>query len=75
LLFDCSIGKNQSWKSLFNCNQFFKNQLSLYPKKSMVLNFGSDEGPHCFGRNRSDLREANDLFTNIKISKIEIKEN
>ena len=75
MLLDHVEGKNQSWDIQFFCSQFLNHQLFLYPKKTMVMNIGFDEGTHCHGLGRSDIAESNKLLKEVTVKPIEIVEN
>ncbi len=64
----------QSWSIQFYCIQFLQRRLFLYPRSSMVLNIGFDEGVHCNGAKRSDLTEYNYLLNKVELRRIDIAE-
>jgi len=48
MLRDQISGKNNSWAIRWHASAFFKNKLTLYPGRSLVLNIGNDgSGTHC----------------------------
>ena len=67
-------GKNDSWAIRWHASAFLADKLTLYPSKSLVVNFGFDgSGTHC-----SELQmKFNEDYENtkIKIDKILIEEN
>lgn len=73
-LCDHNDGIIQSWSIQFYCIQFLKKRLFLYPRRSMVLNIGFDEGVHCNGAKRSDLTESNNLLNKVELRTIDIEE-
>ena len=67
-------GKNDSWAIRWHASAFLADKLTLYPSKSLVVNFGFDgSGTHC-GELQMKFNEDYEN-TKIKIDKILIEEN
>lgn len=67
-------GKNDSWAIRWHASAFLADKLTLYPSKSLIVNFGFDgSGTHC---NKIQMKFNKDYEnTKIKIEEIIIEES
>lgn len=73
MLLDNIAGKNNSWAIRWYASAFLANKLTLYPPKSLILNFGLDSsGTHCSVDQGYEVKLSNER---IKVNGIEVKEN
>lgn len=65
--------KNQSWAILWHASAFLENMLTLYPRQSLVSNFGFDDtGVHC---RAVDYFQVNIGLAPAKLSRIRTVED
>jgi hypothetical protein len=63
-----------SWAIRFYASYFLKEQLFLYPSKSMILNIGT-EGTHHHSKKKIDIQEKNFLLSKQRVDKQKIVED
>jgi GR25 family glycosyltransferase involved in LPS biosynthesis len=68
-------GLVDSWAIRFYASYFLKNQLFLYPSKSMVFNIGFNEGTHYNSKRKKYTRNTRKLLAKQEIQKQEIEED
>lgn len=73
MLKDQIKGKNNSWAIRWHAATFLKEQLTLFPGRSLVNNIGNDaSGQHC---EQTDVFDTHLSTSPIKLGGISIKEN
>jgi hypothetical protein len=72
LLLNQKRGLIDSWAIRFYASYFLKEQLFLYPSKTMALNIGVDDGTHYHTGKKVDIIQANSLSKHTEVIKCEI---